>query len=246
MNDNRRARYLIVGDKGLSVEFGNSLEEEINRRVHKMMVALESAALPGVIECNPTIRSLFVYYDPLKIGVRKLIQELGKIEGRMAGIILPESRSFAIPTVYGGEFGPDLDLVAQLLNLTPEDIIHIHSGQEYFIYDTGFIGGSAHFKVPPPLDSLSRKKTPNLGVPMGAVLIAGGMGSVFKPLAGPTGWYWIGRSPLRQWFPEKTPPLLILPGDKVIYRPIGKEEYEEISKKVEEGGYNARISGGQK
>ncbi len=228
------------------MEFGNSLEEEINRRVQKMMYALEGARLSGVIECNPTIRSLFVYYDPLKIGIKKLIQELRRIEGRMEAIPLPEFRLFEIPVVYGGEFGPDLGLVAQLLELTPEKIIEIHSGREYFVYDTGFIGGSAHFKVQPPLDSLPRKKTPNLGVPMGAVLIAGGMGSVFKPLAGPTGWYWIGQSPLRQWFPEKTPPLLILPGDKVIYRSIGKEEYQEISKKVEEGGYDARISSGQK
>jgi len=241
MSGYRRAHYLIVGDKGLSVEFGNSLEEEINRRVQKMMVALETAELPGVIECNPTIRSLFVYYDPLKIGVKKLIQELRKIEGRMADIPLPESRLFEIPIVYGGEFGPDLSLVAQLLKLTPEEIIHIHSGKEYFVYDTGFIGGSAHFKVPPPLDSLPRKKTPNLGVPMGAVLIAGGLGSVFKPLTGPTGWYWIGSSPLRQWFPEKDPPLLILPGDRVIYRPVREEEYREIKKRVEEDCFEARI-----
>jgi len=241
MSGYSRARYLIVGDRGLSVEFGNSLEEEINRQVHKMMAALESAKLPGVIEGNPTIRSLFVHYDPLKISLKKLIRELRKIEDRMADITLPVSHLFEIPVVYGGEFGPDLSLVGQLLNLTAEEIIHIHSGREYFVYDTGFIGGSAHFKVPPPLDSLPRKKTPNLGVPMGAVLIAGGLGSVFKPLAGPTGWYWIGTSPLRQWFPEKDPPLLILPGDKVIYRIISEEEYQEIKKMVEEGRFEARI-----
>jgi KipI family sensor histidine kinase inhibitor len=206
-----------------------------------MMYALENAKIPGVIECNPTIRSLFVYYDPLKTGVKKLIQELRNIEGRMADVELPQSRLFEIPIVYGGEYGPDLDLVAQLLNLTPEEIIHIHSGKEYFIYDTGFIGGSAHFKIPPPLDSLPRKKTPNLGVPTGAVLIAGGLGSVFKPLAGPTGWYWIGMSPLKQWSPEKNPPLLILPGDKIIYRPISTREYEELKKKVEEGSFKVKI-----
>ena len=241
MNGYRRARYLITGDRGISVEFGNALDEEINRRVHKMMYALEKAKIPGVIESNPTIRSLFVYYDPRKTGVKKLIQELRKIEGRMADVELPQSRLFEIPIVYGGEYGPDLDLVAQLLNLTPEEIIHLHSGKEYFIYDTGFIGGSAHFKIPPPLDSLPRKKTPNLGVPTGAVLMAGGLGSVFKPLAGPTGWYWIGMSPLKQWFPGKDPPLLILPGDKVIYRPISAKEYEELKKKVEEGSFKGKI-----
>ncbi len=242
MNRYKRARFLIVGDRGISVEFGNSLDEETNRRVHKMMYTLEKAKIAGVIECNPTIRSLFVYYDPLKVGVKKIIQELKKIEDRLAGSTLPKSRLFEIPVVYGGEFGPDLNLVAQLLNLTPEEIVHIHSGKKYFIYDTGFIGGSAHFKIPPPLDSLPRKKTPNLGVPAGAVLIAGGLGSVFKPLAGPTGWYWIGMSPLKQWFPEKDPPLLILAGDKIVYRPVSPQEYAAIKEKVEEGRFEARLS----
>ena len=69
------------------------------------------------------------------------------------------------------------------------------------------------------------------------------MGSVFKPLAGPTGWYWIGTSPLRQWFPEKDPPLLILPGDKIIYRPVDMEEFDRIKKMVEEGKFTAKILG---
>ena len=237
----KTARYLIAGDRGISVEFGNSLDEEINRRVHKMMHALVKARIPGVIESNPTIRSLFVYYDPMKIGVRELIRALREIGKGVEEIVLPPSRLFEIPIVYGGDYGPDLDLVARTLNLTAEQVVSIHSGKEYFIYDTGFIGGSAHFKVPPPLDSLPRKKTPNLGVPTGAVLIAGGLGSVFKPLAGPTGWYWIGMSPLKQWFPEKDPPLLILPGDKVIYRPIPPAEFEKLKKEVEEGRLEARI-----
>jgi len=239
----KKARYLVVGDKGISVEFGNELSEETNRQVQKLWFTLKQAKLPGVIESFPTIRSLFVYYDPLELGIKRLIRELKFLEKNMAEIDLPPSRVFEIPCLYGGEYGPDLELVGQLLHLTPEEVIAIHSGKEYFIYDTGFIGGSAHFKVPPPLDSLARKKTPNLGVPVGAVLIAGGMGSAFKPIAGPTGWYWIGTSPLRQWFPEKDPPLLIHPGDKIIYRPVSKGEFEEIKKKVAEGRFTAEILG---
>jgi inhibitor of KinA len=236
-----KARYLLAGDRGISVEFGNSLDEEINRKVQKMMHALEKARIPGVVETNPTIRSLFVYYDPFRIGVEELIREMRSIERQMADIVLPPSRLFEIPVLYGGDYGPDFDEVAKLLSLTPEEVIRNHSGKEYFIYDTGFIGGSAHFKVLPPLDSLPRKKTPNLGVPAGAVLVAGGLGSVFKPLAGPTGWYWIATSPLRQWFPEKDPPLLILPGDKIIYRPVEREEFDRIKRMVEEGKFTAKI-----
>jgi inhibitor of KinA len=236
-----RIRYLVVGDRGISVEFGNSLSEETNLEVQKLWFTLKKARLSGVIEAFPTIRSLFVYYNPLEIGAGELIRELRRMESQMGEICLPPSRLFDVPVLYGGEYGPDLEVISGILHLSAEEIIAIHSGKEYFIYDTGFIGGSAHFKVPPPLDSLPRKKTPNLGVPVGAVLVAGGMGSAFKPLAGPTGWYWIGTSPLRQWFPEKDPPLLINPGDKLIYRPVNRQEFLAIKEAVDEGRYDPLI-----
>ena len=237
MTGYQKVRYLVVGDRGISVEFGNVLSEDINREVQKMLFALKQADLPGIVEAFPTIRSLFVYYDPLIIGVKQLIRRLKNIEAHMTEITFPPSSLFEIPCLYGGEYGPDLEPAGDLLGLSPEEIIRVHSGKEYFIYDTGFIGGSAHFKVPSPLDRLTRKKTPNLGTPRGAVLVAGGLGSAFKTIAAPTGWYWIGTSPLRGWFPEKDPPLLINPGDKIIYRPITEEEFKKIKEMVDDGSF---------
>ena len=233
----KKVRYLVVGDRGISVEFGNALSEEINMEVQKMLLALNEADLPGVVEAFPTIRSLFVYYDPLEISCEKLTLELKNIEANMTDITLPPSRLYEIPCLYGGEYGPDFELVGKLLGLSSKEIIEIHSGKEYLVFDTGFIGGSAHFKVPPPLDTLTRKKTPNFGAPSGAVLIAGGLGSAFKTIAAPTGWYWIGTSPLRGWFPEKDPPLLINPGDKIIYRSITEKEFKRIKKMVDDGRF---------
>ena len=39
-----------------------------------------------------------------------------------------------IPTVYGGEFGPDLGFVASHNNLSEEDVVAIHSGTDYLVY----------------------------------------------------------------------------------------------------------------
>jgi len=236
----QKTRYLLVGDSGISVEFGNDLDKETNLLVHKMKYVLDKTKLEGVIESIPTIRSLFVYYDPRIVKENSLVTEIKLLEKEMTDVALPKSNLFEIPIVYGGEYGPDFDYIAQLLNLTTDELIKIHSGKEYFVLQTGFIGGSAHFKIPHPLDSLPRKKTPNLGVPAGSVLVAGGLGSVFKPLAGPTGWYWIGMSPLRQWFPEKDPPLLINPGDKIIYKPINIRNFKKIKKLVEKGCYQIK------
>jgi allophanate hydrolase subunit 1 len=72
------------------------------------------------------------------------------------------------------------------------------------------------------------------------------MGSAFKPIAGPTGWYWIGTSPLRQWFPEKDPPLLIRAGDKLIYRPVNRQEFFDIKKLVDQDQYDPITPTGHK
>lgn len=227
-----------MGDHGISVEFGNDLSKDTNQMVRTMKYVLDQAALPGVIESIPTIRSLFVYYDPCVVRVDKLLPQIKTLEAGMMDVTLPKSKLFEIPVLYGRENGVDFDSVIKQLNLSPEEFIQIHSGREYSILQTGFVGGSAYFKLPPPLDSLPRKKTPNLGVPVGSVLMAGGLGSAFKPLAGPTGWYWIGLSPLRQWFPENDPPLLINQGDRIIYRPVNETEFAQIKKQVEDGRFD--------
>ena len=43
-----------------------------------------------------------------------------------------------IPTLYGGEFGPDLQSVADYNNLTIDQVIEFHSSTKYLIYALGF------------------------------------------------------------------------------------------------------------
>jgi KipI family sensor histidine kinase inhibitor len=236
-----KPRYLLVGDRGLSVEFGNEVNEETNHQVRRMALALEKACISGVIEFFPTFRSLFILYNPLELKVKNLIRALKNLEKCMIEIPLFQSRTFEIPVAYGGKFGTDLEGIAQFLGMSPEEVIRIHRSPEYLVYMNGFMGGAAFIKMPDELAALPRKKTPALWVPAGAVMFAGGLGNVFKALEGPTGWNIIGRSPLKQWFPEKAPPLLILAGDKVRYKPISESEYWEIKKSVEDGCYQVRI-----
>jgi inhibitor of KinA len=105
------------------------------------------------------------------------------------------------------------------------------------------VGGTAFIKLPEKLAALPRKKTPVSSVPAGAVMFAAGIGSVVKPVDGPTGWHVIGKSPLKQWLPEKDPPLLILAGDRVRFQPVTEEEYQAIKKQVDAGTYAAQIIG---
>ena len=235
-----QARFLVAGDRGLTVEFGNEVSPRVNLRVLELASTLEQARIPGVIEWIPTFRSLFILYNPLLIKLNRLIQEIEKLERNRGAPPPLKSRVLEIPVVYGGEYAQDLGKVAEYLHLTSEEVIQIHCSEEYLVYMNGFMGGTAFIKMPEKLSSLPRKKTPVLGIPGGTVMIAGGLGSVFKVFDAPTGWHAIGKSPLKQWFPQRDPPLLIMAGDMIRYRPIDEKEFREIKKMVEEDTYTVK------
>ena len=56
--------YRQQGDRNILVEYGDIvLDIELRIRVHALMQALESAAIPGVIDITPGIRSLQLHFD---------------------------------------------------------------------------------------------------------------------------------------------------------------------------------------
>ena len=57
---------LPCGDQALVVEFGDAISPEINRRVHDLAHAIETAGVRGVYDLVPTYRSLLVYYNPMR------------------------------------------------------------------------------------------------------------------------------------------------------------------------------------
>lgn len=59
----KSARYLPFGDSALLIEFGDTIDLEVNRRVTALAEAINVAQIQ-VEEVVPTYRSLLVCYDP--------------------------------------------------------------------------------------------------------------------------------------------------------------------------------------
>ena len=119
-------RILPVGDAALTVEFGNSIHPDLNKKVYALERTLELHALPGLVEMIPTYRSLLIHFDPL---IDTFETMKGNIQGFLYNLqpIQPQKyRTIPIPTVYGGEFGPDLAFVAEHNHLTIKEVIQIH------------------------------------------------------------------------------------------------------------------------
>ncbi|MGQ9565250.1 MAG: 5-oxoprolinase subunit PxpB [Candidatus Bathyarchaeales archaeon] len=219
-----------MGDQALLVKFGESIDLSINRKVHTLNRAIEQTKIVGVEECVPAYASLLIHYNPLKTSYERLVYQLKDLELHLEEFdARVEARQVVVPTVYGGEFGPDLVNVAKLHSLTLEEVIRIHSENEYTVYMIGFIEGFPYMGKIPDSIATPRLKTPRLKIPAGSVGIAGNQTGIY-PCESPGGWQIIGRTPLKLFNPYARQPTLFQPGDKVRFKPINKAEFETLLK----------------
>lgn len=223
----RQARYLPAGDESLLIEFGNEIHVEIHRRVYAMARAVEKAAFQGIEEIIPSYRSLLVAYNPLVISFKDLTRRLRKIEKSLSYAEPPKHRRVEIPTLYGGEFGPDLDFVAGHHGLTPEEVIRIHTSQDYLVYMLGFTPGFPYLGGDLGKIATPRLEKPRMKVPAGSVGIAENQTGIY-PIESPGGWRIIGRTPLRLFDPLEPPHFLLGAGDLVRFVSIDENGYREL------------------
>lgn len=221
-----KPKYLPLGDRVLVVQFELEVSKEINTHVHNYAHFLREAHIEGVKQIIPTYSSLAVYYDPVMITHDELVQEIKQFE--MTGIseLNKERKVIKIPVVYGGEYGPDLDYVAEECNLTTDEVIKLHSEREYLIYMLGFIASFPYCGDLNEKLSLPRRTNPRLKVRKGTIAIAN-LQSIIYALETPGGWHNIGITPLETFNPYENPPTMFTPGDYIKFVPITFKEMEE-------------------
>lgn len=230
----RAPRFLDAGDRAVSVEFGDVIDECINDEVVALDAALQGSGTPGLLETIPTYRSLLVAFDPLLIS-RAEIEALA-----LANCPARLSRGAActrwtVPVLYGGAHGQDLYGVASLHDLTPEEVIAIHSGAEYRVYMIGFAPGFAYLGGLPQVLHTSRRTEPRLKTPPGSISIGGQQAAVSPPLEVPSGWHLLGRTPVRSYDPNRERPFLFAAGDRIRFRPISLAEYDSMAAEAAAG-----------
>ncbi|MBA4392621.1 MAG: allophanate hydrolase [Desulfobacca sp.] len=218
-------RVLPCGDSALSVEFGTVIDPFINRKVQTLFKMLKANPPAGLIDLIPTYRSLLVQYDPLRLSFEVLQQIVFSLIDLPEGKVETEGRMVEIPVCYGNDFGPDLEEIAAFHQLTQEEIIAIHSGVLYQVYVIGFTPGFPFLGGLDQRLSTPRKKIPREIVPAGTVGIADQQTGVY-PIESPGGWQLIGRTPVKLFDLSRPEPFYLKPGDRVLFKSIGKEAFE--------------------
>ncbi len=224
-----------LGDAAIMIQLGEGISPAVHLRIKSLTALLNEAPFAGLLECVPAYQNLTVYYNPAVVHqnmmqdsalspfhkvsayIRELTQHINEDSPT-------EENTVTIPVLYGGEHGPDLAYVAKYHNLTEEEVIRIHSGNDYLVYMLGFAPGFPFIGGMSEQIATPRKEKPRLAIAPGSVGIAGKQTGVY-PLETPGGWQIIGRTPTALFLPEQSPPTLLKPGDKIRFTPVSPETY---------------------
>src|SRR5688500_9349718 len=124
-------RIISLGDLGALAYFDR--EEDALR-----FTAGVRAAAPGwLVDLVQAYASVAVFFDPDRVRVAQVTQELQSFRASaLTGAAPAPGKQHLIPCCY--EFQLDLDRIGQHTQLSPEEIIRLHTGQEYTVYAIGF------------------------------------------------------------------------------------------------------------
>lgn len=225
-----------LGDAAVIIQLGEGIAPSIHNQVRGLQLALEKQPFIGFMEAVPSYNNITIYYNPFIVhqaysnmkgetAFHKVSHLLQQLATTLKNHIQLDESVVEIPVLYGDEWGPDLSDVAQHNGLSSEEVIQLHSSQEYLVYMIGFAPGFPFLGGMDQQIATPRRETPRLAIPAGSVGIAGEQTGVY-PLETPGGWQIIGRTPRDLFLPEHSPPTLLQSGDKVRFVPITLEEYE--------------------
>ena len=231
-----------LGDSALIVRvrdrFDDAPEETLDT-VLRTFQQLQDTAIPGAIELAPAYTSISVFFDPNAVAKVSetpdeifdwLATRICAAVGRLADpgqTTRSRSHTVEIPVCYDLEFALDIDDVARRANISPSEVIRLHSAAQYRVACIGFVPGFPFLAGLPKKLATPRRDVPRKEIPPGSVGIGGAQTGIY-PLRSPGGWNLIGRTPLRLFDPEKNPPALLRAGERVRFRKITRQEFDSL------------------
>ena len=221
------AQFRSASDNSLLIYFDQQISPAVNAQVVQLLRLLELRPIPGIVNLHPAYCSVLVKFNPLKLDQENLESRLRAYLDRLDEIILPEPRQQEIPVCYGKEYGPDLADVCEIHNLSPQQVIELHSSATYIVYFLGFVPGFAYLGGLPEALVTPRLTVPRRSVAPGSVGIAGHQSGVY-PFATPGGWRLIGRTPLAMFRGTNAMSFLSI-GDRVHFTPIAPERFYDLA-----------------
>jgi len=232
-NHQTENKFLPLGDSALLIQLEDTIHLDILAKITAIGKFLDNHPFEGLIEYVPAFSSLTIFYNPLIIGFEELKLHLKKKLNNIKSELSDVESVIRIPVVYGGEYGPDLEILSAQIGLSPEEIISIHTKPEYVVHMIGFAPGFPYLGGMDERIAAPRKEKPRGQIPAGSVGIAGKQTGIY-PIETPGGWQIIGRTPQSLFNIHAENPIFLKAGNRIRFEAINAADYE---KQRRESGY---------
>ena len=214
---------LNLGDAALYCDFGNEVNRETNSNVIKYFKTLQKLKLKGITNITPSYNKLIISFDLSIIKFQDLKEKIKNL--KLIQTKNKEEKIVKIPICLDDKFSLDLNRLSEKLKIEKDKIIQTFLNKEYFCYMTGFIAGMPFLGDTDTTIRLQRLETPRVKVPKGSIGITEQFCNIYT-FESPGGWNIIGNTPIKVFdkFNQENP-IIINPGDRVIFYKIEKDEY---------------------
>ncbi|PNY87485.1 5-oxoprolinase subunit PxpB [Staphylococcus agnetis] len=227
--------YQQISEQAFMIYFESNIDETTFNRLHIVKTYIESLEHPDIKEIVPSYRALLVYFDGISIKYESLLKDL-KLESITFDDVAKNQtrRIINLPVLYGGKWGPDIEIVAQHNQLTAEQVVQTHTEGYYLVYMIGFMPGFPFLGGLDKRIHTPRKSEPRIKIPAGSVGIANNQTGLY-PEDSPGGWQIIGQTPIKVFDIHRDPKILYQPGDKIKFYAINEEQFLHIKKYTQNG-----------
>lgn len=211
-------RLLPTGDAALLLETDDIDAVLAIDAVLSPLAATGDGIWADVDDLVPAARTLLIVARPttdLSELARTVLSATGSARPGSAGA---GGRVLEIPVRYDGE---DLEGVAALTGLTPDEVVAAHTGTPWRVGFGGFAPGFAYLVGGDARLEVARHAEPRTRVPAGAVGLAGAFSGIY-PRESPGGWQLIGTTDVVLWDAQRQPPALLVPGTTVRFTQVSR------------------------
>ena len=206
-------RLLPMGDAALLLETDDIDAVLAVASVLAPLAEAGDGVWADVDDLVPAARTLLVVARPTTD-----LDELGRaVVGAARGAALVTTSADQRVTEIAVRYdGPDLEEVARLTGLTPDEVVAAHTGTAWRVGFGGFAPGFAYLVGGDPRLVVARRAEPRTRVPAGSVGLAGEFSGIY-PRESPGGWQLIGSTDVVLWDADRQPPALLIPGTTVRF-----------------------------
>lgn len=228
-------------EDSITLLFGEEIDPDTNKKIVNTRKYIDSLDIDGIVETIISYTRLVIYFDVLKIDNKKLIKMIQNIDKDRIIDGDYAYRIVEVPVCYGGDYGPDMWRFEEM-GISMTEVIERHANKEYLVYMLGFMPGFVYLGGLDEKIAMNRLDSPRTNIDAGSVGIAGHQTGVY-PYDSPGGWNLIGRTPIKLYDIRRGEDTILYDaGDRIVFKPITNEEFDDIKTRVDAGTYTVPVT----